>query len=82
MARALSAIDVKDFARHETGRFQVENRLHDVTDFAHAFDWMKPGEKFVGFRRVHRRLDGTWGDGIYPECPSNCIRWRGPWWPN
>jgi hypothetical protein len=31
---ALAAVDVKDFARHKAGRFQIEDRIDDVGDLA------------------------------------------------
>ena len=36
--RALAAVDVKDFARHEAGPFQVEDRVDDVGDLAQPAD--------------------------------------------
>src|SRR5260370_18088843 len=35
VAGTLAAIDVKDLARHEVRRFQIEDRAHDLGDLAH-----------------------------------------------
>jgi hypothetical protein len=36
VARPLPAVNVKDLAGHELGRFEVEDRVHDIVDLAHA----------------------------------------------
>src|SRR5690348_7323071 len=38
MTCALAAVDVKDFARHKAGLFEVEDRVDDVGDLAHPSD--------------------------------------------
>ena|SRR6516165_11714316 len=38
MTCALAAVDVKDFARHEGCRLEVEDRANDVGDLAHMVD--------------------------------------------
>jgi hypothetical protein len=40
MARALTAINMKDFASHKGGRFQVQDGVDHVGDLAHMADWM------------------------------------------
>jgi hypothetical protein len=37
----LAAVDVKDFARHEAGRFKIKNRLNNVKDITHMADGMQ-----------------------------------------
>ena len=49
MARALAAVDVQDFARHESGALQVEDCVDDVGNVAHPPDRVQGGERGVGF---------------------------------
>jgi hypothetical protein len=47
VARALAAVHVKDFARHEAGLFEVEDRVDDIGNLAVAPaspDWSKSGQ--------------------------------------
>ena len=44
MTGALTAIDAKDFTRHEAGRLEAENRVDDVGDLTHMADRMQGAE--------------------------------------
>jgi hypothetical protein len=67
VARALAAVDMKDFARHEAGRLEVEDRADDVGDLAHAADWVQVGELRMRLEGMHRRLDDAQRDRVYPN---------------
>jgi len=44
VARTLAAVDVQDFARHEAGPFEIEDRVDDVGDFAQTAYRVQGGE--------------------------------------
>ena len=67
MARALAAIDVKDLARHEACRFQIEDRAHDLGDFTQPPKWVQLGEPRMRFDGVHRRLDAAGRNRIHSD---------------
>jgi hypothetical protein len=47
VARALPAVDVQDFARHEAGRLEIEDRFDDVGDFAQTADRVQAASTYV-----------------------------------
>ena len=57
MAGALAAVDVEDFAGHEAGPFEIEDRVGDVRDLAQPADWVQGGELRIFLDRMHWRLD-------------------------
>ena len=59
MARALAAINVNGLARHEAGRFKIEDRADDVEDLAHAAKRVQLSELRMRLDRMHRRLDNA-----------------------
>ena len=67
MSRTLSTINVKDFARHKVGEFEVEDRIYGVGDFAYITDRMLSIELCMSLNGMHGRLDGTQCNGIHPD---------------
>ena len=67
MTCALSAVDVKDFASHEGGRLEVEDRANDVGDLAHVADGVQGIELRMRFDGVHRRFDDPRRDRVHPN---------------
>jgi hypothetical protein len=57
--RALAAVDVQDFARHEAGRLEIEDRVDDVGDLTHMADRVQGVELWMRLDGMHRRLDDT-----------------------
>ena len=47
VAGALAAVDVQDLAGHERGAFEIQDRVDDVADLAHAADRVQRGERRV-----------------------------------
>jgi hypothetical protein len=56
-AGVLAAVDPQDLAGHEGRMLEIEDRVDDVGDLAHAADWMELRERLVGRLGVHRCLD-------------------------
>jgi hypothetical protein len=56
VSRALAAVDVKDFAGHKAGPFEVENRVHDIRDLAHMAARVQGVELRMRLDGMHRRL--------------------------
>src|SRR5262245_63237149 len=73
VACALAAVDVKDLAGHEARRLEVEDRVDDVRDLAHAADRMESGEPGIGLDGMHRRLDDAQRDGVHPAAPRGIL---------
>ena len=67
MARALAAVDVQDFARHEAGRLEVEDGLDNVGDLAETANRVQGSELSVCLDGMHRRLDGAGCDRVHPD---------------
>src|SRR5260221_11397228 len=67
VARALTTVDVKDFARHEAGRLEVEDRVDDVGDLTHMADRVQDAKLRMRLDGMHRRLDGAQGHGVHPD---------------
>jgi len=67
VARALAAVNVKDFARHEAGRLEVEDRADDVGDLAHMAQRVQGAQLRMRLNGMHRRLDDAQGDGVHPD---------------
>src|SRR5260370_35793647 len=67
MTCALAAVDVKDFACHEAGRLEVEDRVDDVGDLAYMADRVQSAELRIGLDGVHRRLDGPRPHPLHPD---------------
>src|ERR1700722_7369241 len=65
VARALSAVDVKDFARHESRTLEVEDRVHDIGDLTHAPHWVYAGQGSMRFRWMHRCFDDAGSNSIH-----------------
>ena len=57
MASALATVDMQDLASDEICPVEVEDRLHDVVDFAHVADRVQAAQRLMGFLGVHRRFD-------------------------
>ena len=73
VTRALAAVDVQNFSRDERCGIKKQNRVGDVAHLAHASERMEGAQRFMGFRRVHRRLDDPRRDGIHARRQR---RWR------
>jgi hypothetical protein len=58
MAGALAAVDVEDFAGHEAGPFEVEDRIDDVGNLAQPADWVQVASCAYS-DGMHWRLDGA-----------------------
>jgi hypothetical protein len=67
VARALAAVDVKDFARHKAGRFQIEDRVDDVGNLAHMANRVQRAQLRMHFDRVHRRVDDARRNSVHPD---------------
>jgi hypothetical protein len=59
VARALSAVDMQDFAGDERGGFEVEHPRDDVTDRAKPSQRMQTGQGGVIGVGVHRGVDDS-----------------------
>src|SRR5450432_4096386 len=62
-----AAVDVDNLAGDEGRGFEIENGVDDVLHVTHASYGHQLGEKVVRGRRVHRRLDDAWRDGVDPH---------------
>jgi hypothetical protein len=58
MAGALATVDVEDFAGHEAGPFEVEDRIDDVGNLAQPADWVQVASCAYS-DGMHWRLDGA-----------------------
>ena len=67
VASALAAIDVKDFAGHEAGPFEVEDRVDDVGDLAQTADRVQGGELCILLDGMHWRLDVARRDRVHSD---------------
>lgn len=67
MASALPAIDVQDFSSNERRRIEKEDGVGDIACFTQASDGVESSQRFVNFRRVHRRLNVSWRDGVHAD---------------
>ncbi len=67
MAGIRAAIDVQDFAGDEVCFLEEQHRLDDVMYFAHSSDRVQTSKERVRLQRLHRRLDDTRADRIYPN---------------
>src|SRR6266446_7633793 len=67
VSRALPAVDVKDFAGHEAGPFEVEDRVDDVGDLADTADRVQGGELCIRLDGIHWRLDGARRDRVHSD---------------
>src|ERR1700676_817320 len=67
VARALTTVDVKDFARHEAGRLEVEDRVDDVGDLAHMADRVQSAKLRMRLDGMHRRLDDAQGHCVHSD---------------
>jgi hypothetical protein len=67
MARALAAINVNGLACHEAGRFEIEDRVDDVGNLAHAAKRVHLSELRMRLDRMHRRLDNARRDRVHPD---------------
>jgi len=56
VAGALASVDVEDFAGHEAGAFEVEDRVDDVGDLAQSADRVQSSELRVLIDGMHWRL--------------------------
>ena len=57
MTGALPAIDMQDLAGHKPGVLQVNDRLGNVTHFAHVPNRVQLPQRRMAFLAMHRRLD-------------------------
>src|SRR5216684_57491 len=63
-AGVLTAVDAQDLAGHEGRMLEIEDRLDDIADLAHAANRVELGERLVGRLGVHRCLDDAGGDRV------------------
>src|SRR5882757_4051839 len=63
----LTTIHVQDLAGDEGRVLQIENRVDDIVDLAHATDWVQLPERLVRGRVVHRCLDDAECDDVGPN---------------
>ena len=56
VARALPAIDVEGLPGHEAGRFEIEDRFHDVCDLSHSAERVEGAERLMRLDGMHRVL--------------------------
>jgi len=74
----LTAIDMQDFTSDEVRIFQIENRLDDVGDLAHAIKGMQTGQRHKASGRVHRRLDHARGHRVYADIAGRVLDRKAP----
>jgi len=55
------AVDVQGFAGNKRRRFQIQHRVDDLLDLAHAPEGVQAGAERVRFGRVHGCLDDAGG---------------------
>jgi hypothetical protein len=67
VARALPTVDVKDFARHEAGPFEVEDGLDNGGELAETANRVQGSELSICLDGMHRRLDGAGCDRVHPD---------------
>ena len=67
MTGALATVDVQNFASHERGVFQKQDRVDDILNFAHASDRMQLRKELMCLGSVHRRLHNAGSYGVHPQ---------------
>ena len=67
MACGLTAVNVKDFARNKTARFEAQDRIDDLEDLSHTAKRVQDGKLCIRLDRVHRRLDDARCDLVHPD---------------
>src|ERR1700722_2277549 len=62
-----AAVDMKDLAGDERRLLQIHHGVGDLLYLTHSAHRLQPAEKAVRLRRMHRRLDRSWRNGIHPN---------------
>jgi hypothetical protein len=73
VARALSAVDMQDFAGDEGRAFEVEHSGDDVVDGAEPSQGMQTGQGGVIGRGVHRGVDDPRRDRVDPNSTARVL---------
>ena len=74
VAGDLAAVDMKDLAGNERRRLQEKDAVDDVADLAHVPYRRELGaETGIALRRMHRRLDDAWRDGVHPDAAGGIL---------
>src|ERR1700738_1779697 len=62
-----AAVDMKDLAGDERRLLQIHHGVGDLLHLTHSAHRLQPAEKAVRLRRMHRRLDRAWRNGVHPN---------------
>src|ERR1700719_1936264 len=62
-----AAVDMKDLAGDERRLLQIHHGVGDLLYLTHSAHRLQPAEKAVRLRRMHRRLDRAWRNGVHPN---------------
>ena len=80
MTGALAAVDVQDFAGHEAGRFEIEDRIDDVGHFAHVADRVQRAECRVGLGADASAILMMPGETAFTRMPRLAYSIASDWW--
>jgi hypothetical protein len=71
---ALTSVDMKDFAGHETGRIEVKDSVDDVGHFTHMADRLRCRCEYSLFGRHSSKLRSNGRSASSYELSSNLTR--------